>query len=142
MDYNDNQISSPEEFALLAKEYSNTLNKIKKAIETDCVSLLHELCCIYQYIIKNVKQQKILSIFVSIKNQTLQDIQSFENNFPLNLKKNAFNKIRYNNLRLCLKKSIKLEIELITNIVLNNLDPCCNIVLSRLEILKNLSSLI
>ena len=142
MDYNDNQISSPEEFALLAKEYSNTLNKIKKAIETDCVSLLHELCYIYQYIIKNVKQQKILSIFVSIKNQTLQDIQSFENNFPLNLKKNTFNKIRYNNLRLCLKKSIKLEIELITNIVLNNLDPCCNIVLSRLEILKNLSSLI
>ena len=126
----------------MAKEYSNTLNKVKKAIETDCVSLLHELCYIYQYIIKNVKQQKILSIFVSIKNQTLQDIQSFENNFPLNLKKNTFNKIRYNNLRLCLKKSIKLEIELITNIVLNNLDPCCNIVLSRLEILKNLSSLI
>ena len=133
MEYNDNLISLPEEFAFLAKEYSNALKKAKNTLNENCLKILLELNYIYGYIKRNVRKQKIITLMNNLEKQTVLDLSDLKQFYQTNCENIKFYKARYNNLRICLKRSISLETKFISSLMLDSNNNYYEIILNHLS---------
>jgi hypothetical protein len=98
LEYSDNLISSAEQFAKMAKEYSSRLKKEKLSnsafeevdlkIVNEIYSFLINLTWLYAYIKRNVRSIKLKSLFEEIEDEIKLNTENLEQNFPLNQEKN------------------------------------------------------
>lgn len=117
MEYNDNIISSPDEFALLAKEYNEKLKRSKLESKS-LFEKLYLLNWVYGYIAIRIRNIRIRNEFKALEKEVSQNItlllseletEFFETNIALPK--------RPNNLRFCLKFAIQKETEFLEELV-------------------------
>ena len=117
MEYNDNLISSPDEFALLAKEYNEKLKRSKLESKS-LFEKLYLLNWVYGYIAIRIRNMRIRNEFKELEKETSQNIT-----FLLSELKTEFSETnialpkRPNNLRFCLKFAIRKETEFLEELV-------------------------
>lgn len=117
MEYNDNIISSPDEFALLAKEYNEKLKRSKLESKS-LFEKLYLLNWVYGYIAIRIRNMRIRNEFKELEKETSQNIT-----FLLSELKTEFSETnialpkRPNNLRFCLKFAIQKETEFLEELV-------------------------
>lgn len=152
MEYFDNLISSPEDFAKMAKEYNSRLKRERlfssffseveiSSVDNICISL-KSLNWLYNYIKKNVNSIKSKNLFLHMEEECRLDLEKLEDKFiSVNIKRNSRPK-KLNNFQTCLKLAILNEAELIEK--LNELTKYqnCEFVIDlsnkHLEFIKNL----
>ena len=117
MEYNDNIISSPDEFALLAKEYNEKLKRSKLESKS-LFEKLYLLNWVYGYIAIQIRNMQIRNEFKALEKEVSQNIT-----FLLSELKTEFSETnialpkRPNNLRFCLKFAIQKETEFLEELV-------------------------
>ena len=117
MEYNDNLISSPDEFALLAKEYNEKLKRSKLESKS-LFEKLYLLNWVYGYIAIRIRNMRIRNEFKELEKETSQNIT-----FLLSELETEFSETnialpkRPNNLRFCLKFAIQKETEFLEELV-------------------------
>ena len=117
MEYNDNIISSPDEFALLAKEYNEKLKRSKLESKS-LFEKLYLLNWVYGYIAIRIRNMRIRNEFKELEKETSQNIT-----FLLSELETEFSETnialpkRPNNLRFCLKFAIQKETEFLEELV-------------------------
>ena len=117
MEYNDNIISSPDEFALLAKEYNEKLKRSKLESKS-LFEKLYLLNWVYGYIAIRIRNMRIRNEFKALEKEVSQNIT-----FLLSELKTEFSETnialpkRPNNLRFCLKFAIQKETEFLEELV-------------------------
>lgn len=149
MEYNDNLISSPTQFEKLAKEYSFLLNKKHSLLSAgkEIVSMLNFLSWLYEFVIKNIKSQKIKLFFEKAIYQNSLNVSDVFYLFNLTEQVIKFEKPKQlKSFSQCLSLAIKTEASVV-NVLLNVNDFQNNIVLqeiafSHLNNIKNLASFI
>ena len=117
MEYNDNIISSPDEFALLAKEYNEKLKRSKLESKS-LFEKLYLLNWVYGYIAIRIRNMRIRNEFKELEKETSQNItfllseletEFSETNIALPKELSSF--------RLCLKFAIRKETEFLEELV-------------------------
>ena len=73
MEYNDNIISSPDEFALLAKEYNEKLKRSKLESKS-LFEKLYLLNWVYGYIAIRIRNMRIRNEFKALEKEVSQNI--------------------------------------------------------------------
>ena len=117
MEYNDNLISSPDEFALLAKEYNEKLKRSKLESKS-LFEKLYLLNWVYGYIAIRIRNMRIRNEFKELEKETSQNIT-----FLLSELKTEFSETNIalpkelSNFRLCLKFAIQKETEFLEELV-------------------------
>lgn len=117
MEYNDNIISSPDEFALLAKEYNEKLKRSKLESKS-LFEKLYLLNWVYGYIAIRIRNIRIRNEFKELEKETSQNIT-----FLLSELKTEFSETNIalpkelSNFRLCLKFAIRKETEFLEELV-------------------------
>lgn len=117
MEYNDNIISSPDEFALLAKEYNEKLKRSKLESKS-LFEKLYLLNWVYGYIAIRIRNMRIRNEFKELEKETSQNIT-----FLLSELKTEFSETNIalpkelSNFRLCLKFAIRKETEFLEELV-------------------------
>lgn len=117
MEYNDNIISSPDEFALLAKEYNEKLKRSKLESKS-LFEKLYLLNWVYGYIAIRIRNIRIRNEFKELEKETSQNIT-----FLLSELKTEFSETNIalpkelSNFRLCLKFAIQKETEFLEELV-------------------------
>jgi hypothetical protein len=156
LQYIDNLIPSPEDFAMMAKEYSLRLKR-EKLYRTVCEEtdeiLIDEICYLlkflnwlYAYTKRNVNSIKLKTIFDNMEKQSALDLANFENRFFSNPKKRSLTKPRkLNNLNSCIKLATYSEAELTQKLLSLTKYQAYEFIVSianiRLEFIMQLSSL-
>lgn len=106
MEYNDALISSPEQFSLLAKEYSQRL-KQNKILTSQLVQNLALLKWIFAYIERNVGIWKIKDEFKAFGQTTSSWLNCFLQDFEIDENSVVLNKPRrIGNFRSCVRLAI------------------------------------
>lgn len=145
MEYNDNIISSPDEFALLAKEYNEKLKRSKLESQKLFESL-YLLNWIYGFISKHIRVLKTKTRFQEFEKKISSDISllfselnsTFENQ-KLEIPK------RIPNLRFCLQFSLENETNFLHELIpfLDDDKPILReIAFSHLDLISALSKYI
>ena len=131
MEYNDNIISSPDEFALLAKEYNEKLKRSKLESKS-LFEKLYLLNWVYGYIAIRIRNMRIRNEFKELEQNHADEIVTLEGfgeksmqNIALLLSEletefsetNIALPKRPNNLRFCLKFAIQKETEFLEELV-------------------------
>ena len=117
MEYNDNIISSPDEFALLAKEYNEKLKRSKLESKS-LFEKLYLLNWVYGYIAIRIRNMRIRNEFKALEKEVSQNIT-----FLLSELKTEFSETNIalpkelSNFRLCLKFAIQKETEFLEELV-------------------------
>ena len=117
MEYNDNIISSPDEFALLAKEYNEKLKRSKLESKS-LFEKLYLLNWVYGYIAIQIRNMQIRNEFKALEKEVSQNIT-----FLLSELKTEFSETNIalpkelSNFRLCLKFAIQKETEFLEELV-------------------------
>lgn len=145
MEYNDNTISSPDEFALLAKEYNEKLKRSKLESQKLFESL-YLLNWIYGFISKHIRVLKTKTRFQEFEKKISSDISllfselnsTFENQ-KLEIPK------RIPNLRFCLQFALENETNFLRELIpfLDDDKPILReIAFSHLDLISALSKYI
>lgn len=134
MEYNDNLISSPEEFAKMAKEFSKK-NKDFHRYNQDGETLLIKLLSLnwfYNYIAMRLYNNKIKNLITAISHQCILDIKEIGKIFELETIGKKFLKPKcFSNLKHCFKVAINLEIEILE--ILNMIEIYSQYTLSEIK---------
>lgn len=117
MEYNDNLISSPDEFALLAKEYSEKLKRSKLESKS-LFEKLYLLNWVYGYIAIRIRNMRIRNEFKALEKEVSQNIALLLSELETEFSEtNIALPKRPNNLRFCLKFAIQKETEFLEELV-------------------------
>ena len=111
--YNDSQIPTLDEFALLAREYSKKRNTKSEDKETSLLQNLYELNYIYGYVKSHVKNLKVFRLMESLEHQTILDVSNICSCLNISLAKIKHSKPKFNNLHPCLKRAVVLETKIL-----------------------------
>ncbi len=117
MEYNDNIISSPDEFALLAKEYNEKLKRSKLESKS-LFEKLYLLNWVYGYIAIRIRNMRIRNEFKALEKEVSQNIALLLSELETVFSETniALPKRPYN-LRFCLKFAIQKETEFLEELV-------------------------
>ena len=117
MEYNDNIISSPDEFALLAKEYNEKLKRSKLESKS-LFEKLYLLNWVYGYIAIRIRNMRIRNEFKELEKEVSQNIALLLSELETEFSEtNIALPKRPNNLRFCLKFAIQKETEFLEELV-------------------------
>lgn len=117
MEYNDNLISSPDEFALLAKEYNEKLKRSKLESKS-LFEKLYLLNWVYGYIAIRIRNIRIRNEFKALEKEVSQNIALLLSELETEFSEtNIALPKRPNNLRFCLKFAIQKETEFLEELV-------------------------
>lgn len=117
MEYNDNLISSPDEFALLAKEYNEKLKRSKLESKS-LFEKLYLLNWVYGYIAIRIRNMRIRNEFKALEKEVSQNIALILSELETEFSEtNIALPKRPNNLRFCLKFAIQKETEFLEELV-------------------------
>ena len=117
MEYNDNIISSPDEFALLAKEYNEKLKRSKLESKS-LFEKLYLLNWVYGYIAIRIRNIRIRNEFKALEKEVSQNIALLLSELETEFSEtNIALPKRPNNLRFCLKFAIQKETEFLEELV-------------------------
>lgn len=117
MEYNDNIISSPDEFALLAKEYNEKLKRSKLESKS-LFEKLYLLNWVYGYIAIQIRNMQIRNEFKALEKEVSQNIALLLSELETEFSEtNIALPKRPNNLRFCLKFAIQKETEFLEELV-------------------------
>lgn len=117
MEYNDNLISSPDEFALLAKEYNEKLKRSKLESKS-LFEKLYLLNWVYGYIAIRIRNMRIRNEFKTLEKEVSQNITLLLSELETEFSEtNIALPKRPNNLRFCLKFAIQKETEFLEELV-------------------------
>ena len=117
MEYNDNIISSPDEFALLAKEYNEKL-KLSKLESKSLFEKLYLLNWVYGYIAIQIRNMQIRNEFKALEKEVSQNIALLLSELETEFSEtNIALPKRPNNPRFCLKFAIQKETEFLEELV-------------------------
>lgn len=117
MKYNDNIISSPDEFALLAKEYNEKLKRSKLESKS-LFEKLYLLNWVYGYIAIRIRNMRIRNEFKALEKEVSQNIALLLSELETEFSEtNIALPKRPNNLRFCLKFAIQKETEFLEELV-------------------------
>ncbi len=117
MEYNDNLISSPDEFALLAKEYNEKLKRSKLESKS-LFEKLYLLNWVYGYIAIRIRNMRIRNEFKELEKEVSQNITLLLSELETEFSEtNIALPKRPNNLRFCLKFAIQKETEFLEELV-------------------------
>lgn len=117
MEYNDNIISSPDEFALLAKEYNEKLKRSKLESKS-LFEKLYLLNWVYGYIAIQIRNMQIRNEFKALEKEVSQNITLLLSELETEFSEtNIALPRRPNNLRFCLKFAIQKETEFLEELV-------------------------
>lgn len=117
MEYNDNIISSPDEFALLAKEYNEKLKRSKLESKS-LFEKLYLLNWVYGYIAIRIRNMQIRNEFKALEKEVSQNITLLLSELETEFSEtNIALPKRPNNLRFCLKFAIQKETEFLEELV-------------------------
>ena len=117
MEYNDNIISSPDEFALLAKEYNEKLKRSKLESKS-LFEKLYLLNWVYGYIAIRIRNMRIRNEFKALEKEVSQNIALLLSELETEFSEtNIALPKRPNNLRFCLKFAIQKETEFLEELV-------------------------
>ena len=117
MEYNDNLISSPDEFALLAKEYNEKLKRSKLESKS-LFEKLYLLNWVYGYIAIQIRNMQIRNEFKALEKEVSQNIALLLSELETEFSEtNIALPKRPNNLRFCLKFAIQKETEFLEELV-------------------------
>lgn len=117
MEYNDNLISSPDEFALLAKEYNEKLKRSKLESKS-LFEKLYLLNWVYGYIAIRIRNMRIRNEFKALEKEVSQNIALLLSELETEFSEtNIALPKRLNNLRFCLKFAIQKETEFLEELV-------------------------
>lgn len=117
MEYNDNIISSPDEFALLAKEYNEKLKRSKLESKS-LFEKLYLLNWVYGYIAIRIRNIRIRNEFKALEKEVSQNIALLLSELETEFSEtNIALPKRPSNLRFCLKFAIQKETEFLEELV-------------------------
>jgi hypothetical protein len=117
VEYNDNIISSPDEFALLAKEYNEKLKRSKLESKS-LFEKLYLLNWVYGYIAIRIRNMRIRNEFKALEKEVSQNIALLLSELETEFSEtNIALPKRPNNLRFCLKFAIQKETEFLEELV-------------------------
>lgn len=117
MEYNDNIISSPDEFALLAKEYNEKLKRSKLESKS-LFEKLYLLNWVYGYIAIRIRNMRIRNEFKALEKEVSQNIALLLSELETEFSETSIAlPKRPNNLRFCLKFAIQKETEFLEELV-------------------------
>lgn len=117
MEYNDNLISSPDEFALLAKEYNEKLKRSKLESKS-LFEKLYLLNWVYGYIAIRIRNMRIRNEFKALEKEVSQNITLLLSELETEFSEtNIALPKRPNNLRFCLKFAIQKETEFLEELI-------------------------
>ena len=117
MEYNDNLISSLDEFALLAKEYNEKLKRSKLESKS-LFEKLYLLNWVYGYIAIRIRNIRIRNEFKALEKEVSQNIALLLSELETEFSEtNIALPKRPNNLRFCLKFAIQKETEFLEELV-------------------------
>lgn len=117
MEYNDNIISSPDEFALLAKEYNEKLKRSKLESKS-LFEKLYLLNWVYGYIAIRIRNMRIRNEFKVLEKEVSQNITLLLSELETEFSEtNIALPKRPNNLRFCLKFAIQKETEFLEELI-------------------------
>lgn len=117
MEYNDNIISSPDEFALLAKEYNEKLKRSKLESKS-LFEKLYLLNWVYGYIAIRIRNMRIRNEFKELEKEVSQNIALLLSELETEFSEtNIALPKRPNNLRFCLKFAIQKETEFLEELI-------------------------
>lgn len=117
MEYNDNLISSPDEFALLAKEYNEKLKRSKLESKS-LFEKLYLLNWVYGYIAIRIRNMRIRNEFKELEKEVSQNITLLLSELETEFSEtNIALPKRPNNLRFCLKFAIQKETEFLEELI-------------------------
>lgn len=117
MEYNDNIISSPDEFALLAKEYNEKLKRSKLESKS-LFEKLYLLNWVYGYIAIRIRNMRIRNEFKALEKEVSQNIALLLSELETEFSEtNIALPKKPNNLRFCLKFAIQKETEFLEELV-------------------------
>lgn len=117
MEYNDNIISSPDEFALLAKEYNEKLKRSKLESKS-LFEKLYLLNWVYGYIAIRIRNMRIRNEFKELEKEVSQNITLLLSELGTEFSEtNIALPKRPNNLRFCLKFAIQKETEFLEELI-------------------------
>lgn len=117
MEYNDNLISSPDEFALLAKEYNEKLKRSKLESKS-LFEKLYLLNWMYGYIAIRIRNMRIRNEFKELEKEVSQNITLLLSELETEFSEtNIALPKRPNNLRFCLKFAIQKETEFLEELI-------------------------
>ena len=117
MEYNDNIISSPDEFVLLAKEYNEKLKRSKLESKS-LFEKLYLLNWVYGYIAIRIRNIRIRNEFKALEKEVSQNIALLLSELETEFSEtNIALPKRPNNLRFCLKFAIQKETEFLEELV-------------------------
>ena len=117
MEYNDNIISSPDEFALLAKEYNEKLKRSKLESKS-LFEKLYLLNWVYGYIAIQIRNMQIRNEFKALEKEVSQNIALLLSELETEFSEtNIALPKRPNHLRFCLKFAIQKETEFLEELV-------------------------
>ncbi len=153
MKYNDSIISSPEDFAKMAKEYSAKLKReensheifhnIDVALLDDINYSISFINWLYSYIKRNVRSKKLYSIFESLEKQTGLDMSDLRTQFELEKTEKITKPRRLNNLYSCVRLALHSEAEFLQKLLLvpsfENYEFLIQIINEHLDFIKQLS---
>lgn len=117
MEYNDNKISSPDEFALLAKEYNEKLKR-NKLESNGLFESLYLLNWVYGFISRHIRNQRTSKQFQEFEKKISSDISFLfsELNAEFEESKLSIPK-RISNLRFCLQFAIEQETKFLCELI-------------------------
>lgn len=111
MEYKDETISSPEQFSLLAKEYSEKVKKLKQE-QVLLLETLFSLSWIFRFIWRNVGFLKIKNVIREREKETQSQFETLFDAFNIEKSEMCFAcPKRIWNLRGCIKYAIVKEAE-------------------------------
>lgn len=117
MEYNDNIISSPDEFALLAKEYNEKLKRSKLESKS-LFEKLYLLNWVYGYIAIRIRNMRIRNEFKALEKEVSQNIALLLSELETEFSEtNIALPKELSNFRLCLKFAIRKETEFLEELV-------------------------
>lgn len=117
MEYNDNIISSPDEFALLAKEYHDNLKR-SKLESTSLFEKLYLLNWVYGYISNRIRNGRLKNDFRELEKNVSQNISILLSELEAEFSKTKIElPKRPNNFRFCLKFAIQKESEFLEELI-------------------------
>lgn len=117
MEYNDNIISSPDEFALLAKEYNEKLKRSKLESKS-LFEKLYLLNWVYGYIAIRIRNIRIRNEFKALEKEVSQNIALLLSELETEFSEtNIALPKELSNFRLCLKFAIQKETEFLEELV-------------------------
>ena len=135
MEYDDDKISTPDEFDKISKEYEERkFQSIDLLFEK--LFLLNE---IYSFVERNIRNFRLREIFRELKKQISLDIEDLSKLYSQN-KNNPPQFKRFRNYFYCLRLILKTEAEFLELSIENGLPN--EIILEHIEIIKQLSKLI